>query len=196
MMEAPATPGRRVLNGCLVAVGVVLLAAAVLAGGFWWSMERQKKQAVLDEERYAATCDTISTITEQPAISFSGFTKAELGKLTFYLVRRGRVLKDTTVHYPQRDGLYEFNIPLAFASFQKTDTIVVETTGKDKRFYRISGFHHYVYLHYGMMGYVGSHDCRLAEGVYTVNGRKNPDFLRKQDGLTVLPLPLTGSNGD
>jgi hypothetical protein len=87
------------------------------------------------------------------------------------------------VHYPQRDGLYEFNISLAFASFTKTDTIAVATTGKDKRFYRISGFHHCASLHYGMLGYVGSHDCRFAEGAYTVNGRQYRDFLYKQDDL-------------
>lgn len=188
-MQAPTTRERRFLTGCLVALGGVLVAVSLVAGWFWWSLERQKKQAVLDEERYSAVCDTISAITEHPAISFSGFTKAELGKLTFYLVREGKILKDTVVHYPQRDGLYEFNIPLAFASFKKTDTIVVATTGKDKRFYQISGFHHYASLHYGMLGYVGSHDCRFAEGAYSVNGRQYRDFLYKQDGLPALALP-------
>lgn len=62
------------------------------------------------------------------------------------------------VYYPPRDGLYEFNIPLAFAKFKKTDTIVVETTGKDRLFYQISSFQDYADLHYGMLGYVGSHD--------------------------------------
>ena len=188
-MQVPTTRGRRFLNGCLVALGVVLAAVALLAGGFWWSLERRKKQAVLDEERYSAVCDTLSAITEHPAISFNGFTKAELSQLTFHLIRKGKILKDTVVHYPQRDGLYEFNIPLAFASFKKSDTIVVATTGRDKRFYQISGFHHYAYLHYGMLGYVESHDCRFAEGVYTVNGRQYRDFLYKQDGLQALALP-------
>ena len=146
-MEAPTTRGRRFLNGCLVVLGVALVAVALLAGGFWWSLEQRKKQAVLDEERYSAICDTISSITEHPAVSFSGFTKAELSKLTFSLIRKDKVLKDTVVHYPQRDGLYEFNIPLGFASFKKSDTIVVATSGKDKRFYRISSFYHYAYLH-------------------------------------------------
>ena len=188
-MHAP-TQGRRLLNGCLVALGATLSALVALAAGwFWWSLEHRKKQAVLDETRYSAVCDTLGTITEHPAVSFSGFTKAELGQLTFYLIRKGKILKDTVVHYPQRDGLYEFNIPLAFARFKKPDTIVVETTGKDKRFYLISGFHHYAYLHYGMLGYVGSHDCGFAEGAYTVNGRQYRDFLRKQDGLPALNLP-------
>ena len=177
------------LKGCLGALGVALLAVAALAGGFWWSLEGRKKQAVLDGERYGVVCDSISTIAEHPAVSFSGFTKAELGKLTFYLVRNGKILKDTVVHYPQPDGLYEFNIPLAFASFKKTDTIVVATTGRDKRFYRLAGFHYATSLHYGMMGYVGGYDCHLAEEDYTVNGRKSGGFLRKQDGLSALPLP-------
>jgi hypothetical protein len=172
-----------------VALGLGLLAVAALAGGFWWSLKRREKQAVLDEAKYSALCDTISTITEQPTISFNGFTKAELGQLTFYLVRKGTLLQDTVVHYPQRDSLYEFAIPLAFARFKKSDTIVVQTTGRDRRFYQISGFHHYAYLHYGMLGYVGSHDCRFAEGAYTVNGRQYQDFLRKQDGLSALTLP-------
>lgn len=188
-MKAPTTRKRRVLTGCLGALGVALLAVAALAGGFWWSLDGRKKQAVLDEARYAAVCDTIGTITEQPAVSFSGFTKAELSKLTFYLIRNGKISKDTAVHYPQPDGLYEFNIPLAFASFKKADTIVVETTGKDKRFYRLAGFHYAAFLHYGMLGYVGGYDCRLAEEDYTVNGRKSGGFLRKQDGWPTLPLP-------
>jgi len=186
---AVPTQGRRFLTGCLVALGGVLLAGALLAGWFWWSLERRQEQAVLDEERYSAICDTISFITERPAVSFSGFTKAELSQLSFYLIRSHKVLKDSIVHYPQPDGLYEFNVPLAFAGFKKTDTIVVETTGKDKRFYRISGFHHYAYLHYGMLGYLGSHDCRFNEGAYTINGRENTAILRKQDGLPTLALP-------
>ena len=40
-----------------------------------------------------------------------------------------------------------------------------------------------------MLGYVGSHDYRFAEGAYTVNGRPYQDFLRKQDGLPALTLP-------
>jgi hypothetical protein len=188
-MKAPTTRKRRVRKCCLGALGVALLAVAALAGGFWWSLEARKKQAVLDEARYAAVCDTISTITEHPAVSFSGFTKAELGKLTFYLIRNGKIWKDTVVHYPQPDGLYEFNISLAFGRFKKTDTIMVETTGKDKRFYRLAGFHYAASLHYGVLGYVGGYDCRLAEEDYTANGRKSRGFLRKQDGLPTLPLP-------
>jgi hypothetical protein len=188
-MEAPTTRKSRVLKGCLGALGVALLAVAALASGFWWSLEGRKKQAVLDGERYGAVCDSISTIAEHPAVSFSGFTKAELGKLTFYLIRNGKILKDTVLNYPQPDGLYEFNIPLAFASFKKTDTIVVATTGRDKRFYQLAGFHYVASLHYGMMGYVGGYDCHLAEEDYTVNGRKSGGFLRKQDGLSALPLP-------
>lgn len=172
-----------------MALGVLLLVGAALAGGFWWSLESRKKQAVLDEARYSAICDTISTITEQPALSFSSFTKVELSQLRFYLVREGIVLKDTVVQYPQRDGLYAFNIPIALARFKKTDTIVVETAGPDKRFYQILGFHHAASLHYGMLGYVGGYDCGLVEGYYTVNGQKAKDFLRKQDGLPALNLP-------
>jgi len=188
-MKALTTRKRRVLKGCLGALGVALLAVTVLASGFWWSLEGRKKQAVLDGARYAAACDTISTITEHPAVSFSGFTKAELSKLTFYLIRNGKILNDTVVHYPQPDGLYAFNIPLAFARFKKTDTIVIETTGKAKRFYRLAGFHYAASLHYGMMGYVGGCDCHLAEEDCTVNGRRSRGFLRKQDGLPTLPLP-------
>jgi len=66
---------------------------------------------------------------------------------------------------------------------------MVETTGKNKRLYQLSSCHYAAPLHYGMLGYVGGYDCRLAEEDDTVNGRKSGGSLRKQDGWPTLLLP-------
>ena len=178
------------LKGCLVVAGGAALTGALLVGGYYWSKHRRAQQATLDEGRYSAVCDTIRYITEQPPISFDGFEPVELKALTFYLVRGGRVVRDTVVRNRREEGaLAGLNIAVPFARFRKTDTVVVTTTGRDQRFYRISDFHHYAYLHYGMLGYLGSHDCRFADGAYLVNGRPYDGFLRKSAGLRALALP-------
>lgn len=178
------------LKGCLVVAGGAALAVALLVGSYYWSKQRRERQAALDEVRYSAICDTVRYVTEQPTISFNGFDPAELRALTFYLVRGGRVVQDTTVQNRRDEGeLAAFNIALPFVRFRKTDTVVVATAGRDKRFYHISDFHHAAFLHYGMLGYVGSHDCRFADGAYLVNRQPYDGFLRKSEGLRALTLP-------
>lgn len=102
--------------------------------------------------------------------------------LTFYLVRGGRVRQTTTVPLEGDGVLAAFNIAVPFDRFRKTDTIVVTTAGRTKRFHHISDFHHVAYLHYGSRGYLGSHDCRSADGAYLVNGQPYDGFLHKPAG--------------
>lgn len=178
------------LKGCLGLVAVAALAGALLVGGYYWSKQRRERLAELDEVRYSAICDTARYITEHPTVSFNDFAPAELRALTFYLVRGGRVVRDTTVqNRPEEEALAGFNVAVPFARFRKTDTIVVATAGRTKRFYHLAGFHHYAALHYGMMGYLGSHDCRFANGDYLVNGRPHDGFLLPAEGLHTLALP-------
>ena len=188
-MAAPAQQSW-FLKGCLGLAAVVGLAVALLVGGYYWSKQRRERQAELDQVRYSAVCDTARYITEHPTIAFDGFAPAELQTLTFYLVRGGRVVQDTTVqNRPGEEVLASFNIAVPFGRFRKTDTIVVATAGRTKRFYQLSGFHHYAALHYGMLGYLGSHDCQFADGDYLVNGRPHDGFLLQAEGLRALTLP-------
>lgn len=169
------------------------LAVAMLVGGYYWSKQHREQQAALDEVRYSAFCDTARYITEHPTISFNDFAPAELRALTFYLVRGGRVVRDTVVqNRPEEEGLVGFNVAVPFAGFRKTDTIVVATAGRNPHFYHLAGFHHYAALHYGMLGYLGSHDCRFADGDYLVNGRPHDGFLLPAEGLRALGLPPAG----
>jgi len=173
------------LKGCLG-----LAAVTGLVGGYYWSKQRRARQAALDEVRYSTLCDNARYITEHPTVSFGGFAPAELRALTFYLVRGGRVVRDTTVRNRSGKGaLAGFNIAVPFVRFRKTDTIVVATAGRNQRFHHLSGFHHYAALHYGMLGYLGSHDCRFTDGDYLVNGRPHDGFLLPSEGLRALGLP-------
>ena len=178
------------LKGCLALIAVTALASVVLVGGYYWSKQRRERQATLDEVRYSAICDTARYITEHPTVGFDGFEPAELRTLTFYLVRGGRVIRDTIMqHRSEEEVLAGFNVAVPFARFHKTDTLVVATAGHNQRFYYLAGFHHYAALHYGMLGYLGSHDCRFADCDYLVNGRPHDGFLLKSEGLRSLGLP-------
>lgn len=170
------------LKGCLVALSACILVVAITAGWFWWSMETSQKRAEEDGIKYSKECDTITTITEKPSITLGQFRKDEIDQLKFYLIRNNRIIKDALIKYDvsEPDNYLSTNIP--FKNFEKSDSIIVET--KSKIQFTISGFHHYAYLHYGMFGYVGSHDCRFADGNYIVNGKTCNGTLLKKDGMT------------
>lgn len=170
------------LKGCLIASAVLILIIGLLVGWFWWSMETSQQRAEEDGIKYSKECDTITTITEKPSITLGQFSKDEINQLKFYLIRNNRIIKDTLIKYEvsEPDNYLTTNIP--FENFKKSDSIILETKSKIK--FTISGFHHYAYLHYGMFGYVGSHDCRFDDGNYIVNGKTSNGTLLKKDGIT------------
>lgn len=170
------------LKGCLIALAVLILIIGLIVGWFWWSMETSHERAEEDGIKYSKECDTITTITEKPSITLGQFRKDEIDQLKFYLIRNNKLIKDTTVQYTitEPDNYLSTNIP--FENFKKSDNIIIET--KSKIQFTISGFHHYAYLHYGMFGYVGSHDCRFADENYIVNGKTSNGTLLKKDGMT------------
>ena len=176
------------LKGCLIASAVLILIIGLIVGWFWWSMETSHERSEEDGIKYSKECDTITIITEKPGIMLGQFRKNEITELKFYLIRNNRLVKDTTVQYTitEPDNYLSTNIP--FENFKKSDSIIVET--KSKIYFTISGFHHYAYLHYGMFGYVGSHDCRFADGNYIVNGKSQNGTLLKKDGISEKPSLL------
>lgn len=158
-------------------------------GGVRWSMKDMRKRANEDGPKYSAICGTISIISEKPFIRLGKFEKSEIDRLRFYIVRNNTIVKDTTVSYEvESPDLYQLT-EIPFAGFLKTDTIIVETGENTKLFYRISGFRHYAYLHYGMFGYVGGYECRFADYSYTVNGEQHFGNLHKEHGIKENILP-------
>lgn len=177
------------VKGCLVFLGVITLLVVLLVGWFWWSMENNKKRAREDSGKYSAICDTITVITEKPGLALVHFRNAEIDQLKFYIVRNNKIVKDTIVNYKIAPGENYLHTEIPFVVFLKTDTIIVETKHNSKRFYQVTGFHHYAYLHYGMFGYLGSHECRLADNNYLVNGEQNDGTLLKEEGMKEYILP-------
>jgi hypothetical protein len=180
------------LRGCLIALSVLILIIGLIVGWFWWSMETSHERAEEDSIKYSKECDSITTITEKPAIMLGQFQKSEVTELKFYLIQNNRIIKDTILKYGvlEPDNYLSTNIP--FENFKKSDSIIVET--KNNIYFIISGFHHYAYLHYGMFGYLGSHDCRFADGNYIVNGKNQNGTLLKKDGIKEKPLSLLNKN--
>ena len=170
------------LKGCLIFLGIMMLLIALIVGWFWWSMENKHKSAEEDFLKYSKICDTTKVITEKPMIMLGKFHKSEIDMLKFYIIRNNKILKDTTVHYTITSVDHYLSAEIPFNEFLKTDTIIVQTKENSKRYYNISGFRHYAYLHYGMFGYLGSYDCRFYEN-YVVNGEESNGTLLKADGL-------------
>ncbi|MBC9915189.1 hypothetical protein [Chitinophaga varians] len=176
------TPPKKLLKYFLIFIGIFLVLILFVAGCFWVTTEQKYRQAKEDGEKYSRICDTIRVITEQPKIQFSGFRLKEIRQLRFKILRNGQFTRDTLVKtqfsYVSDDSTF-FATSLPYPLFLKTDTIVVSTEGG--LHYYISGYHHYASLHYGMFGYVGSHDCRFAAECM-INNEQTSGTLLKNDG--------------
>ncbi|WP_343744100.1 hypothetical protein [Chitinophaga sp.] len=173
---------KKLLKYVLILLGIFLVMVLFVAGCFWISSEQKIRQAKEDGEKYSKICDTVSIITEQPKIQFSGFRQKEIRQLHFKILRNGEFIRDTLVKtqfsYISDDSTY-FSTHIPYPVFLKKDTIVVSTVGG--LYYYISGYHHYAYLHYGMMGYLGGHDCRFSEDCI-INNAPSVGTLLKNDG--------------
>lgn len=167
----------------LIFLGIIAFLLLFVAGCFWIGSKQRQRQAAEDGEKYSKACDSVATITEQPEIKFSGFQQKEIRQLRFNILRNGQAIRDTLVKshfsYISDDSMY-CAMRMPYPVFMKTDTIVV-TTGSGLHFY-LSGYHHTASLHYGMFGYVGSHDCRLADAVVINNEPAPYGTLLKNNG--------------
>lgn len=166
------------IKGCLVFIGIVITLFAILIGLFFWSMSSKKEDAENDAITFSKECDSIDYISEQPEIDFIGFKKNEIDVIQFQILRNGKFIKDTLIKNNFKNKT-EYKSTIPYKTFLKTDTIVVTTQNKLK--YYISGYHHYAYLHYGMTGYVGSHDCRFA-GNPVINNRESNSVIVRDEG--------------
>ena len=159
------------LKGCLFIVIAILLLFLILFLFFIYSINHNRKDASADKIKYSKVCDTIQIIKEKPSISFGGFDKNEIAKLKFHLVRQNKIIKDTTLIFDTANiDKYFFRSHIPFESLLRKDTVIVMT--KSKKYFSISGFHYYAYLHYGNFGYLGSYECRFADEKYIVNGKR------------------------
>src|SRR5690606_5610069 len=151
-------------------LGAAVVLVLAVAGWMVWSMDARSEQAQRDAVKFSACCDTVRYVTEQPTIRFSGFKAEEVDQVLFQLLSDGGPKRDTMV------AIADGHVRIPYQRFLKTDTVVV--TLSDGQQYFISGYHHEAYLHHGMFGYVGSHDCRLADECF-VNGRRSYGIIEK-----------------
>ena len=158
------------LKYLLIILGAAVALVLVVIGWGLWSMEAMREQARRDAVTLSASCDTARYVTEQPSVRFSGFEPEEVSRVQFQLLSGGVLTGDTTV------AVADGQVRTPYQRFLKTDTVVVTLRGGQRYF--ISGYRHEAYLHYGMFGYVGSHDCRLADECF-VNGRRSYGAIEK-----------------
>lgn len=175
------------LKGCLFVVVTILVLFLVLFLFFIYSLNHNRKDSSGDSIKYSKVCDTIQNINEKPTINFEGFDKTEIDKLKFHLVRHKKIIRDTTLIFDTANiDKYFFRLNIPFDNLTKTDTVVLMT--KNKKYFSISGFHYYAYLHYGNFGYLGSYECRFANDNYIVNGKKIVNgTLDAKESLAEMP---------
>jgi hypothetical protein len=167
------------IKGCLTFIAIIVLLSALMIGWFFWSSNSRIKQAEIDGIAFSKECDSVNIITEQPEIQFAKFKKNELSFLKFQILRNGKFIHDTVI----KNGKFNpdnLRINIPYKTFFKTDTIVVTT--KNRLQYYISGYHHYAYLHYGMFGYLGSHDCRFSNQCSINNDEYSNNVLTREKG--------------
>lgn len=135
-----------------------------------------------------ARCDRTRYVVEQPKVQLVGFTPADTQVLHFYRLAGHCVVQDTLLRRPREanDDIY-YTVAIPFVRFAKSDTIVVAT--RNKRYFKLTGYHHYADLHYGMFGYLGNSDCRLASNCLVNNHPNEYAQLRAEEGLQHCVLP-------
>ena len=179
-MQAQTTLMNKYLKAFLIFIGIIFLLFALVVSCFLWSMRAMQQRAEKDSIVMSEKCNQVN-VTERPKITLSKFDKSEIEELRFYILRNNQIVKDTLIKNKLHDKHIEFHTNIPFNDFLKSDTIVVET--KNKAYFKISGFSHYAYLHYGIFGYLDSHDCRFEDGKYTINGKENTGWLLKENGV-------------
>lgn len=158
----------------LIACGAVLLVVGLFFGWLLLAMQSSAKRAEVDVVEQSRLCDTIPYITERPEITFAGFgfPGDDVDTLRFRLLRNGRLIQDTVVcssiTYTSDNDAHR-SVAIPYASFLKTDTVVITTKGG--LYFYLWGYHHHAHLHYGMFGYVGSSDCRFSDECMVNNGQ-------------------------
>ena len=178
---------KKYIKGCLTFIAIIVLLLALVIGWFFWSSNNRIKQAEIDGIAFSKECDSVNIITEQPQIQFANFKKNEIDILKFQILRDRKLIQDTLI----KNGFNKTKTPdeyksitIPYKTFFKTDTIVVTT--QNKLHYYISGYGHYAYLHYGMTGYLGSHDCRFNDNP-TINNEILPIAILFRDNGWINP---------
>lgn len=121
----------------------------------YYNAKRAEKDSVL----FAKHCDSVTVISDPPFVIFKDFKKNEIDQLKFQILRDKKLINDTFINHSSEEASIS-GVQIPYRMFYTTDTIVL-TTRNGLKFY-ISGYHHIASLHYGMLGYVGGYDCRLA----------------------------------
>ncbi len=175
------------IKGCLLFIGILILIVSILIVLFFIRANNNRKQAKIDNKKYAITCNNTHLIVGEIDVKFSEFKISEIDTLYFKIIRNNKKVRDTLLtkksyNYISENETYTA-LSIPFKKFYKTDTIVI-TTKQNLKYY-ISDFSYYAYLHYGMFGYLGSYDCRLSNR-YAINNTKNINTVNKFAGWTYL----------
>lgn len=179
---------KTILKGCLIIIAILVLAIIAIIAFWIISSNNKIKQSEIDSAEQSIICDTVPYVVEQPEIAFSNFQSYEIDTLKFQILRAGKLIQDTIVcddfNYISDKGNYR-TMKIPYNYFLKSDTIVVST--KYPLYYKISDYHHYAYLHYGMFGYLGNSDCRFSNNC-VVNNREHTyhGVLSKYEGWKSL----------
>lgn len=174
-------------------IGLVILVIFVLIllflGLVWAAIEwgqSSKKQEKMEYQK--EVCDTTTIVKNQFAFDINGFSKKELKKVNFYIIRNQKVWRDSAVkvEFDTKDSSH--NVALPFETFLTSDTVIVKVAN---RYFLLSDLHYTASQNYGMFGPVGPCECHLGD-FEMLNGKApklRSGWLDKKDGTLDYKLP-------
>ncbi len=132
------------------------------------------------EKQYEAQmkiCDTMRYVNENQQIFLHGFEPGEIKKLTFYLVRKNKIVRTiiSSSYIEKRDSEKYASLQIPFKSFLLTDTIIVKTY--DNLYFEIK-YEYYTERFRTMFGYAGFCECSLLSTVNNQESSSNTSLMK------------------
>lgn len=175
------------IKACLFVLVALVVMVAAFAYYLDWTLDQQRLKAVSDQVIFSKICQNKEVIKEQPRLYLSDFSTKDLSDLEFFLIRNHSVLlKKKVIGSVAAVDHDNTSVKIPFVNFKKSDTIILKINAT--YYFTLTGFSYYAYLHYGMIGYLGSYDCRLSSD-FMVNGVQKNGVLDKKAALLRNPLP-------
>lgn len=140
------------LKGCLLILGILILAASTVAGFFYYQMSTSRERSEADH----LECASIQYIMNNTKIEISDSLMAkDSGNIKLYLTKDSVKIDSAEISNQHKDRI-EFTLPFEKAPI--SSTILIKTAGHE---FLIENMKYFNNEKWGMFGYLGK-DCQFS----------------------------------